>query len=68
MQLLLGVYIFFVAMILAAEIAGGVYAYVEKDNLIDTFTSTATKFIREQYKDSGNPDYSSWNYIMILVS
>lgn len=66
-QFLLGVYIFFVVCILGAEIAGGVYAFVTKDSLIDEFTSIAENYIKNKYNDSGNPDDSGWNYAMVVV-
>lgn len=53
--------------ILGAEIAGGVYAYVQKDSLITEFTGIAEKYIKSKYNDSGNADDSGWNYAMVLV-
>lgn len=53
---------------MAAEIAGGVYAYATKDSLVNTLTDKAKDYLKNKYNDSGNSDDSGWNFVMVLVS
>ena len=56
-------------IVLGAEIGGGVYAYLEKDNLIGEVEGLAGKFFNESYGEDGEgPQTTAWNLAMETVS
>lgn len=62
---LLGTYILLVLIVLGAEIGGGVYGYINKDELLTEFDKVATTYLTTKYGRKGNGDGDeAWNVVM----
>ena len=55
------------AVILAAEIAGGVAVYFKKEYLVEKFRDTAYDYLHNHYKDNNDTANQALNYLMFQV-
>lgn len=55
------------AVILAAEVAGGVTVYMKRDYLESKFKNAAYQYVHDHYKEDNSTANMAWNYIMAQV-